>query len=207
MLETGTNRSKYQFIPNKSKFIPGTNPSEALSPLLRLKISWSLCWERRDGGIRNGGCWRDQRRKAWNHDSHGGDVITMLFLGLKTKNTVAIKIWDNMYLCTKKEFILSPCVKKYEHQHFRFISEYDMVGPPKIRNNGPSTCYSRDSAGKIGKGGEKSRTWRSFMGWVGAWGPDVSCRAGSRVTWLHPSRLWRAPHLLLWVTKSATSDP
>ena len=111
------------------------------------------------------------------------------------------------HVCTKKEFILSPCVKKYEYQHFRFIWEYDMVGPPKIRNNGPSTCYSRGSAGKIGKGGEKSRTWRPFMGWVGAWGPDVSCRAGSRVTWLHPSRLWRAPHLLLWVTKSATSDP
>ena len=49
MLETGTNGSKYQFIPNKSKFIPGTNPSGALSPLLRLKISRHLCWERREG--------------------------------------------------------------------------------------------------------------------------------------------------------------
>ena len=110
-------------------------------------------------------------------------------------------------VCTKKELTPSPCIKKYEYQHFRFIWEYDMVGPQKIRNNGPSTCYRRGSAGKIGKGGEKSTTWRSFMGWVGAWGPDVRGRAGSRVTWFHPSRLWRALHLLLWVTKSATSDP
>ena len=51
MLETGTNGSKYQFIPNKSKFIPGTNPSGALSPLLRLKISRHLCWERREGPL------------------------------------------------------------------------------------------------------------------------------------------------------------
>ena len=49
MLETGTNGSKYQFIPNKSKFIPGTNPSGALSPLLRLEISRHLCWNGREG--------------------------------------------------------------------------------------------------------------------------------------------------------------
>ena len=78
---------------------------------------------------------------------------------------------------------------QYEYQNFRFIWEYDMVGP-KNPKQWPSTCYGRGSAGKIGKGGEKSTTWRPFMGWVGAWGPDASRRAGSRVTWLHPRRLW-----------------
>ena len=54
MLETGTNGSKYQFIPNKSKFIPGTNPSRALSQLLRLKISRYLCWKWEGGQNKKG---------------------------------------------------------------------------------------------------------------------------------------------------------
>ena len=160
MLETGTNRSKYQFIPNKSKFIPGTNPSEALSPLLRLKISWSLCWERRDGGLRNGGCWRDQRRKAWNHDTHGRDVITMLFLGLKTKNTVAIKIWDNRKNSFRHHAL--NC-KKYEYQH---LSENMIWLDPKgSETMGQAPVTGGAARVKLGKA-ERSRRLGAHS-WVG----------------------------------------
>ena len=164
MLETGTNRSKYQFIPNKSKFIPGTNPSEALSPLLRLKISWSLCWKRRDGGIRNEGCWRDQRRKAWNHDSHGGDVITMLFLGLKTKNTVAIKIWDNMYVQRKNSF----CHHALRNMNINILDlSQNMIwlDPQKSETMGQAPVTVGAARAKLGKAG-RSRGLGAHS-WVG----------------------------------------
>ena len=87
MLETGTNGSKYQFIPNKSKFIPGTNPSGALSPLLRLKISRHLCWERREGPL-------GQNKKGRMLQSTFESSLKSQETGVSWKEVGKLKFWE-----------------------------------------------------------------------------------------------------------------
>ena len=111
-------------------------------------------------GLRNGGCWRDQRRKAWNHDTHGRDVITMLFLGLKTKNTVAIKIWDNRKNSFRHHAL--NC-KKYEYQH---LSENMIwLDPKRSETMGQAPVTGGAARVKLGKA-ERSRRLGAHS-WVG----------------------------------------